>query len=784
MKRLLASGLRAACLAVAFILVGSGAAEAQVSGEIRVRVVDVGGNPVEEADVRVVDLGRVLHVEGDEEARFERVPAGEYLIEVESPRAGRGIRAVRVTAGETVEVTVTVSLFFHGQELVVSVGGGTQADLYTPSHVERGIDLRASAQTSLGETLADQPGVNSSYHGPGSSRPIIRGLGGSRVRVLESGLGSGDASTTSPDHAPSVEAMAADRIEVIRGPATLLYGGSAVGGVVNIEDGRVPREIPAHPVIATLTLRGGTVADERNAAGRVDGAAGRIALHLSGLYRKTQDYAIPGLASIDELHPPGEEEEDEEGPEEALPGILPNSSVETARFAGGLSYVGDNGFIGVSFLGYDSDYGVPGGHGHGEEEGERHEDEDEEDEEEGHAGEEGDVRVDLRQRRADFMAGWRLGGNFLKGVEARFGVTDYQHFEILVDEVSGDRDIETRFFNNEWEGRLQVEHALAEGSRGAFGIHARNRDFEAIGEEAFVPPSSTLEFAAFLFEEFSVGRFGLQTGARFETRATEAEGVARRRNDRGFSASLGGVFEASEAVSFVVSAARSAKLPSAEELFSNGPHLATRVFELGDPELEPELGLSLDAAIRIGTESVRTELSVFSNSFDGFTYQAFTGEEEDGLVVALWSQADAVFTGFEAHAEVELFHYGDGHFVMDAFGDYVRAELTANDQPLPRIPAFRFGAGLGHESPAWHGHVRARRTAGQERVAAFEEPTDGYTLIDASVGYRIFQGRVAHDIVLSGTNLTDREARSHTSFLKELAPFPGREIRLTYQLSF
>ncbi|WP_420633677.1 TonB-dependent receptor [Candidatus Palauibacter sp.] len=762
MKKSIAGGLWTVCLAMSASLAASTAIEAQQSGEIRVRVVDAFENSVEEADVRIVGLGRAMHIEGAEEARFPNVPAGDYLIEVESARAGRGLARALVVAGEITEVVVVVSFFFHGQELIVSVGaGGTRSDLYTPSHVVRGIDLKASARTSLGETLSDQPGVNSSYHGPGSSRPLIRGLGGARVRVLESGLGSGDASTTSPDHAPGVEAMAADRIEVIRGPATLIYGSSAIGGVVNIVDGRVPNELPAHPLTASMTLRGGTVADERNLAGRIDGAAGRVAVHLSGLYRNTQDYAIPGFAAIDEDHGPGAEEE------EAIPGILDNSSVETSRVAGGLSYVGDNGFIGVSFLGYDSDYGVPGGHGHGEEQ-----------------EPEGDVRVDLRQRRADFMAGWRLGGAFLKGIEARFGVADYQHFEVLVDEASGDRNIETRFFNNEWEGRLHAEHVLMEGSRGAVGIHAQNRNFEAIGEEAFVPPTSTFQFAAFLFEEFDLGRVGLQAGTRIETRRTEAEGVSTRRTDQGLSASLGGVFRASDVVSFVLSAARSAKLPSAEELFSNGPHLATQVFELGDPNLGTETGYSFDAGVRIDGGSVRAELSVFSNSFAGFTYQVFTGAEEDGLPVARWSQADAVFTGFEVHTELELFHYGDGHFVLDASGDYVRAELTETDRPLPRIPPLRFGAGLGYESPTWHGHMQVRRVSGQDRVAAFEEPTDGYTLVGSSLGYRIFQGRIAHDIVLSGTNLTDREARSHTSFLKELAPLPGREVRLTYQLSF
>lgn len=722
----------AACVALVMTALP---AVAQAAGELRVRVLTRDGRPVTDADVRILGLGRVAHTDERGETAFAGVPAGRYVIEANSQRFGRGAERAVLEPGGSATVELTVSLVFHGEEIVVSVGGErVQSELFVPSSVKRGIELRAAAQASLGETLADEPGVNSSYHGPGSSRPLIRGLGGDRVRILQSGVGSGDASDTSPDHAPGVEAMTAERIEIIRGPATLLYGSSAIGGVVNVEDGRVPNELPAHALTGTVTLRGGTVANERNGAVLLNGGAGPVAYHASGMWRETDDYDIPG-------------------------GVLRNSAVETTQFGAGLSYVASNGFIGGSFWGYDSEYGVPG-------------------------SEEGDVGIDLRQRRGDFDSGWRFGHAFLKGVKARLGVADYRHFEFLPEEETGERDIETTFDNNEWEGRLELQHALGESVNGAFGFQYRNRDFEAIGEEAFVPATTTEQIGLFLFERFELGRLDVQAGARFEHQNTTNRTEDVNRDDNGFSASLGFVVKATESVSLVLNGSRSVKLPSAEEQFADGPHLATLQFEVGDPDLDQEVGYSADAGVRLVEGRVRGEFAFFVNSFDDFIFQAFTGEEEDELPVLQWSQADALFTGFEGRAAVELVHAGDGHLILDAFGDYVRAELTDTDEPLPRIPPLRFGGGLGYEAPSWHGHVAVSRVTEQDRVAPFEAATAGYTMLNASLGYRLFTGRFAHDIVLSGSNLSDEEARSHTSFLKEVAPLPGREVRVTYQVSF
>ncbi len=737
------------------LLATPSAALAQQGGEIRIRVVDAQGQAVTQAQVRIRGTDFASRLEDNGEARFRDVPAGDYVIEVTTETGGRGIEAVSVGVGEAVEVTITVSAAIGVADIVVSLA----AELYTPRDVLRGADLTARTEASLGETLAGRPGVSSSYHGAGASRPIIRGLGGSRIRVLESGVGSGDASTTSPDHAPGVEAATADRIEVIRGPATLLYGG-AIGGVVNIEDGRVPQRLPGSSATGSVTLRGGTVGRERNVGGRFDGAVGNVAYHMSGLYRNTGDFRVPH------------------------DGILPNTSITSSRVAVGLSHIGSRGFVGVSFSGLGNDYGVPGEHHHHGEGDDHEEEEDDHGEEDDHEEEDGNIRIDLRQRRADLMAGRDLGDGFFNSVNLRFGLADYQHSELLLHD-DGDQDVEARFFNNEWEGRLEVRHQFARPGSGAFGIQARHRNFQALGEgqEVLIAPATTTTFAAFVFEEMRFGRAGLQAGARIESQRTSAEGFPARRSFLNMSGSVGAEFNVAGDMSLFLSGARAERAPTSDELFTSGQHLALLANEFGNPNLSSEVAYTVDAGVRL-EGPIRGELSFFVNSFDSFIYRAISDAPDGGLRELRWRQAPAVFRGFEVQASTEIFHIGDGHLVLDAWGDYVRAELSDDNEPLPQIPPLSLGTGLGWSSPTWRGRASVRRIGAQNRIAPLETATDSYTMLDANVGYRLVQGAVLHDITLYGKNLTDQEARNHTSLIKEFVPLPGREIRLIYQLTF
>jgi iron complex outermembrane receptor protein len=753
------------------------------TGVLTGKVVTADGAPVSGAEVRVTELRRRTTSGEDGSFRFEALPPGDYLLEATDPRLGAAVDRVRVTAGETAEVTLALDLAVHQEEILVTASpdARSQSEVAQPTSVLAGEELMLQMQPTLGETLNQEPGVTSTFFGVGASRPVIRGLGGDRIRVLESGIGSGDASATSPDHAVSVDPLGAEQIEVLRGPATLLYGSSAVGGVVNVIDNRVPDSLPGAPIGGTVELRGGTVADERGGAASLDGALGdHFAWHVDFLKRETDDYEIPGFAESAALRA-AEEEEAEEGEEpEEIRGIARNSATDTESGTVGLSWIGDHAFFGVATGRYNSLYGIPGGHGHEEHEEEEGEHEGEEG---GHEEEEEAlVRVDLEQRRWDLRGGVTQPFGIFRGVNLRFGSTDYEHRELEGDEVG------TRFLNDSWEGRLELLQKRYGALTGSFGLQAQSRDFEAIGDEAFVPPTQTDSWALFTFQEVERGPWRFQFGGRFERQdvaaeLTDAEGPKDRSFD-GLSGSAGLVWRSGEDYSLGLSLARSTKLPNAEELFSNGPHLATNAFEIGDPGLDPETSLSADLTLRKTSGPFTGEVNLFLNRFDDFIFESATGEEEDGLQVFRYTQRDAEFSGLELTGLYELIHAEPYHVDLELGFDYVRAELRGTGEPLPRIPPRRYRLGLHYRGEKLHGLIEGQRVEEQDRVAALERPTEGYTLLNASVGYRFFTTRVVYDVLLRGTNLTDEEARNHVSFLKDLVPLPGRDVNLALRLTF
>jgi iron complex outermembrane receptor protein len=374
---------------------------------------------------------------------------------------------------------------------------------------------------------------------------------------------------------------------------------------------------------------------------------------------------------------------------------------------------------------------------------------------------------------------WREPFSGFQAVRVRFGLADYEHRE-LEGEQTG-----TVFRNESWEGRLELRHRPAGPFHGSFGLQGFERDFSALGEEAFVPPTRTRSWALFLFEEAASGPWRFQLGGRVERQDVEAAGEdAVARELTGYSGSAGLVWQNARGWGAALTVARSTKLPNAEELFSNGPHLATRSFEVGDPALGNEKSLGIDVSVRKRTGPVTGQVNVFLNRFDDYIFAQSTGEEQDGLQVFRYAQRDATFRGAEAQAHVELFHSEPHHVDLDLVADYVRAELRDTGEPLPRMPPFRYGVGIHYEGGRWNGRLEVRGSAAQHRVAAFERPTDGYTLLNANIGWRLFLGRSVFELLLRGTNLTDREARNHVSFLKDLAPLPGRDVRLSLRLSF
>lgn len=747
-----------ASLAAVFLALASSAPNAagqQPTATIKGVVVTPSGAPAADVVVRVPGLGRHYHT--DQQGQFEiTAPPGSYAIEITSMQFGQATRRVQVESGDELELTIELEPAFHAEPLIASVGpeGRTQTELYQPTDVVAGRELMELGRNSLGETLSERPGINSTYYGPGSSRPVIRGLQGDRVRTLQSGVSTGDVSASGPDHAVATEPLLAGQIEILRGPSTLLYGSSAIGGAINSIDPRIPRERSPHAISGFAQVQGASVSDELNGAASLTGSFGAIGWHASGLARETSDYSIPGFAEVNPE--PGEEQ-----------GTLENSALETLTGSLGASWVGSAGYIGAAFTGYGTKYGIPGHeHEEGEEEGE-----------EGHAEEEGGVQLDLDQTRFDVEGRWNFGGGVIRQTKLRAGYADYTHQELEGAEIG------TRFDTDEFEGRLEATHAPLGSITGTWGIQYGNRNLKAEGEEAFIPETDTNAFAAFLYEEIPINGLKFGVGARWETADNQTvEGL--QRTNSGFSGSLGLNWAASEAVTLTATGSRSTKLPSAEELFSDGPHVATRLYEIGDPDLENEIGYSGDAAVIVTQGPVTGQVAGFVNSFDNFIFLMPTDSVEDGLTVAMFEQADALFYGFELSLQVSLVHQPNHHLALTGFSDYVWAEERQAEGPLPFIPPLRWGAGALWEFDRWRATLDVRRTEEQDRVAEFETPTAGYTFLNASVSYAFFTGRLVHEISLRGTNLTDQEARNHVSLLKDIAPLPGRDIRLTYRLLF
>jgi iron complex outermembrane recepter protein len=735
-----------------------------------------GGVVADDATVEIIELRRRTTVDRDGAFRFEELAAGAYLLRARSPRWGQAIARVVVEADREARADLELDLSVHHEAVVVTARGDARSlnELSQPVSVLSGEELRGRDQASLGDTLAEQPGVASTGFAPGASRPVIRGLGGERIRVLEDGIGSFDVSDTSPDHAVSFDPFKIEQAEIVRGPATVLYGSSAVGGVVNVLQDTIPTTAGDRPVSGSLDLVGGTVADYFGGRGALKAGRGPLVVHADFLRRKTGDYQIPGYAESEALRRLEEEEGEEH--EQAF-GTLENSAVDSTGASVGAALVGRRGFLGAGFTGFDTLFGVPGGghaHGHAHDDHDHDEDDDHDEEEE-----EGPIRSDLRQRRFDVRGELLEPFRGFRAAKLRFGAADYEHLELEGDEIG------TRFFNDAWEGRLELVHRPWGAAAGSFGFQVGHRDLEAIGAEAFIPSTRTDAWALFAFEEIGRGPWKLQLGGRYERQGVDAFGdEPQSRSFDGFTVSAGTSWTGPSGWGLGVTLARSDKLPTAAELYSNGPHLATRAFEIGDPDIEKETSYGIDLSFGRRLGHVTGQVNLFANRFDGFIYERLTGEEEDGLDVVQYTQGDADFRGVELQGTIDLVHRGERHLDLELVLDYVRAELRGTGEPLPRIPPFRWGAGLHYRDTRWTGRIELRGAAEQGRISENELPTQGYTFLGASLAYRFYVGRTVMSLLLRGTNLTDAEGRNHVSFLKDTVPLPGRDVRLSLRMDF
>ena len=633
-------------------------------------------------------------------------------------------------------------------------------DLARPVEVLAGEELDARRAGTLGETLERQTGVQSSYFGAGVGRPIIRGQDGARVQVLNGGTGAADVSTISADHAVTIEPFLADQIEVLKGPATLLYGSGAIGGAVNVVDGRVPTQRAGRDLTGRAEIRHGSVSDENTGMGRIDADAGPLTFHADLFRRDSGDYRIPGYAFSPELI--AEELAEGEELEHFARGKLPNSALTTEGGAVGASWFGEHAWFGASANTYRSNYGVPPG-AHAHEEGEE--------EEEAEV-----VRLDLRQDRLDLRGGFR-GLGPLQELNWRATRSQYEHTEFEGEAVG------TVFENEGTEMRLEAVQNEIAGWRGAFGLQYGQRDFAAIGEEAFVPPSVTRDAGLFVVQERDFGDFKLELGARHDRVRIDPDGALADVERNATSLAVGGLWRFSELMHLSLNLDRAERAPTAEELFSDGPHIATRSYELGDAALDKETATSAELGLHLHQGRFEGKLSVYRTAFDDFIYLSDTGAELDGLPVRAWIQGDATFTGWEAEGSAELFENASGLWSLRVFADGVDARLDSGGR-LPRIAPGRIGADLNWSLAGWRARLGAVRVADQDDVAAGESATQGYTLVDAGLAYHWDVGAAGWEAFFEGRNLTDQEARAHTSFLKDFAPLPGRNLAVGLRVSF
>ncbi|WP_233007119.1 TonB-dependent receptor domain-containing protein [Rheinheimera faecalis] len=783
-------------LAVLVASVFSAQVQAQ-STTINGLVLDTNGQAIEQARVHV--HGRQQYVYADNNGRFTiQAPADA---ELHISAKGYGDQFVKVSDAQSDELKIQLQA--GGLERIVVAASGLHhydLEMANPVSVLSGEELSRKTEPTIGETLKSMPGVHSNYYGPVAASPILRGLDGPRVRILSNGLDSADVSRIGPDHAISADAITTEQIEVLRGPSTLLYGSGAVGGVVNVVDNRLPRQL--RPASTQIETRYSSGADEKTAALAHDGGQEQIAWHFDGFKRKTNNYDVP-----DFMNDEGESSDQ-----------LANSWLDNSAVNGGLSWITDKGLLGFSIGHIDSEYGIPGHHHHHEE----HE-EDEHEEEEGH--EEAGVFARVKQDR------YGLAGELYKpfaGIETlsfSSALTRYQHHEIEGGAIG------TTFKNDSFESRFTAEHETFAGWHGVVGYHLQQSDYKAIGEEAFTPDTKTDSHSLFVLEERSFGDFTAQLGARIEQVDYKASGIEFEhhhdedeaeehhaenvKNDfTAASVSAGLVWNFQPGYNWALSVSRSERAPSAAELYSNGAHIATQTYELGlayaldadgeitqsETDFKKEVANNIDLTLRKFEGDFTFTYNLFYNKVHNYLYMKDSGltmadleahDEEDHeedhdhehegeeFSVFHYQQQDATLYGAEFAMAYQLTPEQELEFFIDS----VRAKLD-NGGDLPRIPPIKVGTGYSYSAEDWSATIDWTHYMKQNRVAAGESATGSYQILDLGFSYYFNLNDLDLTAFAKANNLTDELGFVHSSFIKEDAPLPGRSFTLGLKARF
>lgn len=819
-------------LAVLSVVFPISSQAAPVSGQLT----DINGKPI---------AGVAVHVHGKDK-QVVTDSSGNYQIDLDANSQLHFSKDGYLDKRFNVEnTTQTINLVLEQSSIeaitvYASALHKSNLEMTSPVTVISGDELKDKSSSTLGETLNKLPGVNQTYFGPVSSSPVIRGLDGPRVRIMQNALESSDASRVGPDHANTNETLSAEQIEVLRGPATLLYGSGAIGGVVNVVDARIPSTI-YESLEGAVEYKHDTVNEGNTAAFVLNGGENGFNFHLDGLKRKTEDTTVPKFEAHHDEHEEGHDAEAHEGEEhhdehdeEAIDSIE-NSFIDTTAFNLGTSYVNDHLVVGFAYGRIESDYGIPGhshagpDHGHDEE----HEEEGHDEEHDVHE-EHGDVFARLTQDRYQANFTYSLHDSAIERFDVKLGYTDYRHAEI-------EEGMEGTVFTNESkELRATAEHNLL-GWHGVVGYHYYDSDYGADGAEAFTPHSDTTQHALFALEERTFGDFRVELGARYERTEIDAPEILLGHEEHGhdeheheehgdeahhgeeyayvgefdsISISAGTIWNFQEGHSLALSLGHSERAPSAAELLSNGLHIATGTYDLGlgyeieegeihfEPEnIEQETSNNLDLTLRKFNGDFGYTINAFYNQIDNFYFQQDTGLVIDSHHDEMLSMEEYLSHGHvedEAtrvfqyqYADVDLYgiefdvHYQvNSDLMLKVMGDHIRNDVKDTSEYLPRFPQNKLGFEAEYDWQALQLNFSATHYFEQDKLGAHESQTDSYTLFDVAAKYNLDVLNADSYIFAKVQNITDELAFSHTSFIKDIAPLPGRNFQLGMRVYF
>lgn len=688
----------------------------------------------------VVD-GTNHFVATDENGRYRlpNIPAKQYTLKVYRLGYTETAREIRVIPDSTIRID-----FMLRKDIFTGTGITVEGKRIS-SPKSRAVDMQMSGkklQENLGNTIAEtideEPGIAQRTMGPAPARPILRGLSGDRVKVLEDGGETGDLSATSADHAVAIEPITTERIEVIRGPATLMYTSNALGGVVNVVRNVIAREA-REQVRGTSQVQGESVNSGYSGGGNLVIPFGSINVFVDGSYRSSGDMNTPE-------------------------GRLTNTAIQTVNASSGLSWIYDSGFLGISGRYYDSEYGIPGGFV---------------------GAHPGGVDVELLRHRFDVKGQYNFSSARLKKLEWQGGYTRYHHREY---EANGIVGVEYGLVTSDLKGTLTLRN-FGQFQNGHIGFWSESRNYAA-GGFAFTPQTIENSYAVFGYQEMDLSSLLVKSSFRFGYRdvSPEAEKISnrighiRRRHFTDVAGALTGEYRLSTSIRTGLTFMRSYRAPLLEELFSEGPHLAAYAFEVGNPDLDSEIGLGGEIFLAYDADFWHWKTSMFQNSFRGYIFPVNTGDMNYRTLLPIYQYtgADAVFRGIEAETHGNLAQHWTGRFSFS----YVRATLTDSKKPLPYIPPLSGKMSLVYNREQLSIGNTIRGATHQKRVAEFEEPTDGYAVMDINAQYMIPRDRYIHSIALSISNVFSTTYRKHLSRVKVIMPEPGRNFKLNYRVYF